>query len=608
MVTYVTLSHRWGNHELLTLTKASFAAMSAKIDVAMLSQTSRDAIAITRSLGLRYLWIDSLCIIQDDLTDWQVESAKMGEIFKSSLFTIAASWASSNTEGCFFDRKPLFAKLMLAKETQVSSRALNNVASAGSHSDPLRLSKHQSTKTRLSIDPPDPHTLSFRRILERRDYLRSSKIFTGLKHRPASGTLAHLRDRSVLVTSRHTEPDLVAGEKSDHAAQNGIVHFDPSRKHGYSDTTPQISDDYDEGDDFVNISIRPDSRTHCTAAEPGSHGIEALYIVPSQKDLWLHSVESSPLNRRAWVLQERLLSSRIVYYTRTQLFWECRESKACETSPAPVPKMHTEWDGSLTYLEMSHELYGPNFEPWHRHWPDIVEKYTDTSRTKLEDKLVAISGLAREIESITKDKYCSGIWRKDMVSQLLWRLSIPQDETDLPYQAPSWSWASTEGKVEFQKRSDGCMTPELDITSVQSIGIDGKPWSFGQIEYGSLRARGVLRPPLRCDRHGQKYKLLLTDQIDEELDTNEGEYYPDKAPGVLPETALCLPIARIPAGVSLGQDENAINGILAGLVIEPTGYFKNEYRRLGFFRILESAGVVWFGLHDKQDLWDISLI
>ena len=572
----------------------------------MLSQTSQDAIAITRSLGLRYLWIDSLCIIQDDVIDWQTESANMGEIFKSSLFTIAASWASSQTEGCFFDRGSLYAKLPLPKGTQVSYRALNDSALATSHSERPRLSRHRSLERVLPTDRLDLHTSAFSSILERRDGLKSTSLSSGSRYPSASSTFGHLEDGPVALTSRRTKSDVAIGENPEQFAPN--IPIDRNRKHLHSDAAPHISDQFDENEDSVKVSFHPKSETTWIGAEPRYQELDSLYIVPSQRGLWLHSVELSPLNRRAWVLQERLLSPRTVYYTKTQLFWECRESKACESSAVPIPKFEVHWDGSLKYLNSLHKLHGPSFEPWHLHWPEIVERYTDTSRTKLEDKLVAISGLAREIESITNDKYCAGIWRKDIVSQVLWRLNSPQHEINLPFQAPSWSWASTEGTIAFQRRVSGYVTPELDIISIQSIGIDGKPWSFGQIEYGSLRARGVLRSALRSDRHGQGYKLLLTDQLDEELDANEGDYYPDTAPGNLPENALCLPIARISSGASLGEDENSVHGIVAGIVVEPSGEFAGEYRRLGFFRVSESAGVVWFGLNDKRELWDITLI
>ncbi|APA14021.1 hypothetical protein SS1G_11161 [Sclerotinia sclerotiorum 1980 UF-70] len=66
-----------------------------------LPRTFRDAITFTRRLGLQYLWIDSLCIIQDSSQDWQQESAKMGKIYSHAYCTISAAAASNCEEGLF---------------------------------------------------------------------------------------------------------------------------------------------------------------------------------------------------------------------------------------------------------------------------------------------------------------------------------------------------------------------------------------------------------------------------------------------------------------------------------------------------------------------------
>lgn len=67
-------------------------------------KTFRDVVQITRELGLRYLWIDSLCIIQDDHEDRVRESARMGQVYEGPRLTIAASQAHNSTEGCFLAR------------------------------------------------------------------------------------------------------------------------------------------------------------------------------------------------------------------------------------------------------------------------------------------------------------------------------------------------------------------------------------------------------------------------------------------------------------------------------------------------------------------------
>ena len=88
---YAALSHRWGQHILLTTTKSTLHARKQAIQWSGLSKTFQDAIILTRLMGLRYIWIDSLCIVQDDAIDWQIESSKMAIIYENSYVTISAN-------------------------------------------------------------------------------------------------------------------------------------------------------------------------------------------------------------------------------------------------------------------------------------------------------------------------------------------------------------------------------------------------------------------------------------------------------------------------------------------------------------------------------------
>ncbi|KAH7400299.1 heterokaryon incompatibility protein-domain-containing protein [Cadophora sp. MPI-SDFR-AT-0126] len=102
---YVTLSHCWGDTStILTTTKDTIEQRYRRIPFQDLPRTFQDAVQITRALGLRYLWIDSLCIIQDDKDDWEIESAKMAEIYLASCLTIAATASVDSRGGFFFDR------------------------------------------------------------------------------------------------------------------------------------------------------------------------------------------------------------------------------------------------------------------------------------------------------------------------------------------------------------------------------------------------------------------------------------------------------------------------------------------------------------------------
>ena len=102
---YVALSHCWGpllesSASLYTRTlKTNLNDMQRGIPTNLLPQNFQDAIFTVRKLQLRYLWIDALCIIQDDPADWAREAAKMNDIYGSAYLTIAATSAISSTEG-----------------------------------------------------------------------------------------------------------------------------------------------------------------------------------------------------------------------------------------------------------------------------------------------------------------------------------------------------------------------------------------------------------------------------------------------------------------------------------------------------------------------------
>lgn len=98
---YIALSHTWGKSRRLTATKKTVGDLMEGIAVSSLPKTFRDAIDITRRLGIRYLWIDCLCIIQDDPQDWEREAAAMTRVYRNSYLTISASASSDSHSGCF---------------------------------------------------------------------------------------------------------------------------------------------------------------------------------------------------------------------------------------------------------------------------------------------------------------------------------------------------------------------------------------------------------------------------------------------------------------------------------------------------------------------------
>jgi hypothetical protein len=101
---YFTLSHCWGTIDILKLTGENIDDMQREIRETELCQTFRDAINVTRMLGFSYIWIDSLCIIQDDAEDWRKEASRMCDVYGGSTLNLAASGAQDGSVGLFFDR------------------------------------------------------------------------------------------------------------------------------------------------------------------------------------------------------------------------------------------------------------------------------------------------------------------------------------------------------------------------------------------------------------------------------------------------------------------------------------------------------------------------
>ncbi|KAF1962878.1 HET-domain-containing protein [Byssothecium circinans] len=101
---YLCLSYCWGGPQKVTATRASLERLQENIPMDQLGLTIRDAIETTRRLGFRYLWVDALCIVQDDEKDKVAEIQKMASIYSNATATISAAVASSSTKG-FLRRK-----------------------------------------------------------------------------------------------------------------------------------------------------------------------------------------------------------------------------------------------------------------------------------------------------------------------------------------------------------------------------------------------------------------------------------------------------------------------------------------------------------------------
>ncbi|KAK3692969.1 hypothetical protein B0T22DRAFT_436185 [Podospora appendiculata] len=306
----------------MKLTKATFLGLAKGVQTSSLPRLFQDSIRVTRELGIRYLWIDSLCIFQDrdDLSDWRHESLRMETVYSIQLV---------------------------------------------------------------------------------------------LQH------LSGKRGRSNGVTFQH--PD--AREKAREMAKPYMFY-----------------DQY----------------------------------------FWDKEVSKAPVNIRAWAVQERLLSPRVLHFGKHQLAWECFDKDAAEIYPAGLPQYLAKLpDARFKCLDpkVFHELKARvgitdagETPTAYLLWSRLVDVYSKCDLTFPKDKLIACAGLAKRMAPILQDEYIAGMWRRYLEGELLWivpgtqlpgRASRPKE-----YRAPNWSWASVDGLIRA-----GAPTVENAVIKVEDYHL-----------------------------------------------------------------------------------------------------------------------------------------
>ncbi|KAF2621208.1 HET-domain-containing protein [Macroventuria anomochaeta] len=337
---YACLSHCWGSTgPSFTLTKDTFELLKAGMSSAELPRTFREAIELCLRLGIRYLWIDALCIIQQDKDDWKEAAATMASIYENAFVTIAATRSSDSEGGCF-------------SRLQGFSQA-----------------------TRLE----------------------SSGLYA-CKRRP---------------------------------------------------------------DDFPRAS----------------------YSLLSEKGLW-------PLLCRAWVFQERLLSTRVIHFTDYQVVWECQSMQESETGDVSDKWMKDDWK-----LNSRSSSSGPVEYPFkfpHKDsnlaWQRAVAQYSHLQLTYVSDRLPAIAAIVQRTMRIRKDDtYIAGMWRSSLLHDSAWhRIEHGENLKRPDNTAPTWSWASVPGAVGFYEVS---LLPSTELLNVQYTAIG--PAHVGEVCNARVSLRGL---------------------------------------------------------------------------------------------------------------------
>lgn len=183
----------------------------------------------------------------------------------------------------------------------------------------------------------------------------------------------------------------------------------------------------------------------------------------------------SPLDRRGWVMQERLLAPRSLIFEANKLSWMCLEMQASERFPEGRKP-----EGILVNLGRGDEvlrsvLKGAKLERgvWgskerekllelYDRWYDLIEQYSNLELTYESDIFPALSGVAAFVQKATGDGYVAG---------LLWSV-VERGERLEVWRAPSWSWASVENGAMFHDFEDPNEDRSWDLNCVAVKGVD----------------------------------------------------------------------------------------------------------------------------------------
>ncbi|RGP81311.1 hypothetical protein FLONG3_455 [Fusarium longipes] len=228
---------------------------------------------------------------------------------------------------------------------------------------------------------------------------------------------------------------------------------------------------------------------------PGMIAQHALCAIFTRQDFF-NARQNLPINERAWVFQERLLSQRTLHFSTDRIAWECcckdtRRDRRSKTISEYLP------DGSSDDITGNFDcLYQEDYSIMDvsttKKYYHLVGSYTARQLTFPDkDKLIAFASVARRCTSGLGNEYCAGVFRSIMPAGLLWRVSGKWCvRRPAAYRAPSWSWASVDSRVFLGLSHDEGVT----LAKVQDVEVElvDKHNRFGQVKGASLTITGPL--------------------------------------------------------------------------------------------------------------------
>jgi len=256
----------------------------------------------------------------------------------------------------------------------------------------------------------------------------------------------------------------------------------------------------------------------------------------------------SALQTRGWVLQEEVLSGRLLTFNFDTVEWSCIKTFAHENRPCMTTFSAQKEVSETTFYrpneamrlivrrpdifnKVSQSGYAPERNDHFDTWYDMVAHYSQRALSVDSDKLLAIAGLASLMGKYYHLTYVTGLWKEDLQVGLCWWVTLrnnmfrrdgPRSITEnFPdYLAPTWSWASAHGMcVRFNKSYLDRLPKEgLQVIDVEVSHLPGAPPAFGYIQFAKLSIRTKIRQVFLAPRQANP-KQSVHPEVDDETDS-----------------------------------------------------------------------------------------
>lgn len=239
-----------------------------------------------------------------------------------------------------------------------------------------------------------------------------------------------------------------------------------------------------------------------------------FYVFPNTSRVSAGPRRKGTLDTRGWILQEQMLSRRILYFGKGEIFWDCNTVSASESSPISTYLLQDENpDETWALRTIRRTLSGVADvsileQKLADVWIQLVKNYSSRHLTHQRDRLVALQGILRPLSRLLHQDPVAGMWRTQLWRQLLWWIpnqpSVDASSSQRPFLAPTWSWLCASGPVAYhnsvatqqkkQGSSDRAVTssdftdlePQITIKS-----IDAKTLPDGRGVAGSMTVSGL---------------------------------------------------------------------------------------------------------------------